>query len=92
MPSLRDAIKDLKENGIQVVACTEKADKSLYETDLTSPTAILMGSEEDGISPALLKEVDLQARIPMNGKIESLNISVAAGIAIYEVFRQKNYK
>lgn len=90
--SLREAIKELKENGIQVVACTEKASQNLYEIDLAPPTALLMGSEEDGIDPALLKEADFTARIPMKGKIESLNISVAAGIAIYEVSRQKFYK
>jgi 23S rRNA (guanosine2251-2'-O)-methyltransferase len=90
--SLSEAMKNLRDNGIQIVACTEKAAKSLYEVDLKPPTALLLGSEEDGISPALLKEADIQAGIPMKGKIESLNISVAAGVAIYEVFRQKNYK
>lgn len=90
--SLKQGIKDLRENGIQVVACTEKAEKNLYETDLSTPTALLLGSEEDGIDQALLKEVDTVVKIPMTGKIESLNVSVAAGIAIYEVVRQKNYK
>ena len=90
--SLKQAMKDLQENGIQVVACTEKASINLYEVDLSTPTALLMGSEEDGISPALLKEADKVAKIPMKGKIESLNVSVAAGVAIYEVVRQKFYK
>ncbi len=90
--SMQGAIKDLKDNGIQVVACTEKASKNLYAVNLTSPTALLFGSEEDGIDPALLKEADIAAKIPMKGKIESLNISVAAGVAIYEVMRQKFYK
>ncbi len=90
--SLKHAIKELQENGIQVVACTEKASKVLYELDLSTPTALLLGSEEDGISPSLLKDADRSASIPMKGKIESLNVSVAAGIAMYEVVRQKNYK
>ncbi len=90
--SLKQAMKDLQENGIQIVACTEKASKNLYEVDLSSPTALLMGSEEDGIAPPLLKEADVIAKIPMKGKIESLNVSVAAGVAIYEVVRQKHYK
>ncbi|CAN5564957.1 23S rRNA (guanosine(2251)-2'-O)-methyltransferase RlmB [soil metagenome] len=90
--SLKQAIKDLQDNGIQVVAFTEKASKSLYELDLSMPTALIMGSEEDGIAPALLKDANAVAKIPMKGKIESLNVSVAAGVAIYEVVRQKYYK
>ena len=90
--SLKQAIKDLQENGIQIVACTEKASQALYEVNLSVPTALLLGSEEDGIAPALLGESDAKARIPMKGKIESLNVSVAAGVAIYEVVRQQYYK
>jgi 23S rRNA (guanosine2251-2'-O)-methyltransferase len=90
--SLKDAIKDLQQNGIQIVACTEKATHLLYELDLSGPTALLMGSEEDGIAPPLLKACDKSAKIPMKGKIESLNISVAAAVAMYEVVRQKFYK
>ena len=82
----------LKDNGIQVVACTEKADKTLFEMELNSPLAIIMGSEEDGISPELLKAADHLAKIPMKGQISSLNVSVAAGIAIYEAVRQKSTK
>lgn len=90
--SLVDVIRDLKNNGIQTIACTEKAAQSIYEIDLSSPTALLMGSEEDGISPELLKAADHLALIPMKGQIKSLNVSVAAGVAIYEVVRQKFYK
>ena len=82
----------LKDNGIQIVACTEKADKTLYEIELNSPLAIVMGSEEDGISPQMLKEADHLAKIPMKGQIGSLNVSVAAGIAIYEAVRQRIQK
>jgi 23S rRNA (guanosine2251-2'-O)-methyltransferase len=82
----------LKENGIQIIACTEKAADNLYQLDLNTPLALIMGSEEDGISPQLLKDADRLAKIPITGKIESLNVSVAAGIAIYEAIRQKNYK
>lgn len=89
--SLKQSMKDLRDNGIQIVACTEKAEKSLYEVNLSTPTALLLGSEEDGIAPVLLKESDVVAKIPMKGKIESLNVSVAAGIAIYEVIRQKDF-
>ncbi|MGC4022127.1 MAG: 23S rRNA (guanosine(2251)-2'-O)-methyltransferase RlmB [Cyclobacteriaceae bacterium] len=89
---MREAFRFLKDNGIQIIACTEKADKTLYETPLNSPLAIIMGSEEDGISPQMLKDADYLAKIPMLGEIESLNVSVAAGIAIYEAVRQRTSK
>ena len=85
---LNKTIRLLQENGIQVVACTEKAEKNLYDLDLKAPTALILGSEEDGISDELLRGADAKARIPMKGKIASLNVSVAAGVAIYEVVRQ----
>ena len=78
----------LRENGIQIVACTEKTEKSIYSLNLKGPIALIMGSEEDGISDSLLKDADELARIPLKGKIGSLNVSVAAGIALYEVVRQ----
>ncbi len=89
VPDLRKTVKLLQENGIQVVACTEKAEKVLYELDLKIPTALVLGSEEDGISHELLRGADILAKIPMKGKIGSLNVSVAAGVAIYEVVRQQ---
>jgi 23S rRNA (guanosine2251-2'-O)-methyltransferase len=89
---MKSTIRLLKENGIQVVACTEKASDLIYQTDFTTPLAIVLGSEEDGISPQLLKDADRLVKIPMSGNIESLNVSVAAGIIIYEAIRQKNYK
>jgi len=89
---LKKTIRFLKENGVQIIACTEKATDLLYNIDLNTPLALIMGSEEDGISPQLLKEADRLAKIPMRGKISSLNVSVAAGISIYEALRQKGYK
>lgn len=89
---LKKALKFLKDNGIQIIACTEHAQGNLYDVDFKAPTALIMGSEEDGISPELLKSADNLVKIPMKGNISSLNVSVAAGIAIYEVIRQKNYK
>ncbi len=87
--SMRQTIRDLRDNGIQVVACTEKASEEIYACDLSGPTALLLGSEEDGIAEPLLKAADSLVRIPMRGKIPSLNVSVAAGVAIYEAIRQK---
>ena len=89
---MKQTLKDLKDNGIQVVACTEKATKTIYEVDLSVPTALLLGSEEDGISPVLQKDADVLAKIPIRGKIQSLNVSVAAGVAIYEMIRQQLYR
>ncbi|MBX2964246.1 MAG: 23S rRNA (guanosine(2251)-2'-O)-methyltransferase RlmB [Cyclobacteriaceae bacterium] len=86
---LKKTVTYLRESGIAVVACTEKATKLIYEIELKGPVALIMGSEEDGISDALLRSADELVKIPMKGEIGSLNVSVAAGIAIYEVVRQK---
>jgi len=85
---MKKTLKLLHENGVRLVACTEKTDKSIYEVNLTGPLALILGSEEDGISDTVLRESDELARIPLKGKIESLNVSVAAGIALYEAVRQ----
>ncbi|MBX2967394.1 MAG: 23S rRNA (guanosine(2251)-2'-O)-methyltransferase RlmB [Cyclobacteriaceae bacterium] len=87
---LKKTITYLRESGIMVVACTEKASKIIYDTTIKGPVALIMGSEEDGISDALLRVADELVKIPMKGEIGSLNVSVAAGIAIYEVVRQKS--
>jgi len=88
-PNLKLTIKNLQDNGIQVVACTEKTDQEVYDLDLTPPTAIIMGSEEDGISPEYLKMVDQKGKFPVLGNIASLNVSVASALIIYEGVRQR---
>ncbi len=87
--NLKQAIDYLKQSGLTIIACTEKADRSIYETDLTEPLAILMGSEEDGISPAYLEKSSRQVNIPMFGKIDSLNVSVSSAVILYEAIRQR---
>ena len=89
--NLKDTINFLQESGIQIVACTEKSDLDITsgELDMTGPTAILMGSEEDGISPEYLKKADIRIKIPMAGQIGSLNVSVASGIMLFEALRQR---
>lgn len=87
--NLKETIREIQNNGIQIIACTEKAEGNLYTQDFTGPTALLMGSEEEGISPEYLKMVDHQAKLPMTGQIESLNVSVATGVFIYEAVRQR---
>lgn len=79
----------LAEHGLRVVACTEKASIPLADTNLQGPLAILLGAEETGISLPLLRRADVLARIPMRGGLGSLNVSVAAGIVLYEVVRQR---
>ena len=87
--NLTDTVFLLKELGIQVICCTEKTTSSIYDVSYTSPTAIIMGSEEKGISNQLLKVSDYKAKIPMTGSISSLNVSVAAGIILYEAIKQR---
>jgi len=87
--SLIAVIKILKESGVQVVACTEKTDDLLYEINFQLPTAIILGSEEDGITTELLSKADYSAKIPIAGNINSLNASVAAGVILYEAVRQR---
>ncbi|ADB39147.1 23S rRNA (guanosine(2251)-2'-O)-methyltransferase RlmB [Spirosoma linguale] len=91
-PDLTETVKYLQESGITVVACTEKSARDLYErtTDLTGPMAIIMGSEEDGISPELLRMVDTHVKIPLLGAVGSLNVSVATGVILYEAVRQRS--
>jgi 23S rRNA (guanosine2251-2'-O)-methyltransferase len=87
--NLKLAIQFMKESGIQLVGCTEKTQDNMYKPDYTPPTAIIMGSEEDGVSPEFLKMCDARAKIPMAGKIASLNVSVATGVILYEALRQR---
>ncbi len=87
--NLLDAARYLKESGINIISCSEKTKKSLDQIDFTSPTAIIMGSEERGVSSELLELSDEIAKVPMSGSIESLNVGVAAGMALYEVQRQR---
>lgn len=90
--SLPEAIRFLQESGIRVVACTEKAQDSLYDLDLGGPLALIMGSEEDGIAEEILERADALAAIPMTGRVASLNVSVATGVLIFEVLRQRGMK
>jgi len=86
---LKDAIFYLQSSGIVVTGATEKADDEIYGVDFNQPTAIIMGSEEKGISPSTLSIIDHQAKLPLMGKIGSLNVSVACGVFLYEVVRQR---
>lgn len=87
-PNLKETISFLKNSGLKIIGCTEKAEDLLYESDLSGPACLIMGSEEDGISPEYLKMCTATVKLPIKGKIGSLNVSVATGALLYEVLRQ----
>jgi 23S rRNA (guanosine2251-2'-O)-methyltransferase len=83
------AVEALKEGGIWTVALAQDAERPLSELDLKGPTALVLGSEGEGIRPLVRRTCDLEARIPMPGELESLSVSAAAAIALYEAARQR---
>lgn len=88
--SLHAAIQFLKNSGIKTIAASEKASQLFTQFEMNIPLAIIMGSEDVGISSDILQLTDEQVKIPLFGKIESLNVSVAAGLIIYEAVRQRS--
>jgi 23S rRNA (guanosine2251-2'-O)-methyltransferase len=87
--SLMKAVDTMHLNGIKVYATEMTAEKMVYEVDYTGPSCIVMGSEENGVFPALMKICDEKIKIPMAGKFESFNVSVATGIVLYEMMKQR---
>lgn len=87
--NLKKVIDFCKECGLQIVACTEKASDFYFQMDFTVPTAIIMGSEENGITNEYIQKSDATVKIPMQGEIGSLNVSVATGIILYEAVSQR---
>ena len=88
---LKDAIYYLQGSGFQVIAASEKSEHNLYDMDFKMPTAIIVGSEDRGISSGTLKIVDHQVKLPLVGTIASLNVSVACGAFLFEAVRQRSY-
>lgn len=84
-----NALKFIASSGIKVVAATEKASQNYTEASMSEPLAIVMGAEDEGVSPEILRMCDNMVKIPMLGTIDSLNVSVAAGVLIYEAVRQR---
>jgi 23S rRNA (guanosine2251-2'-O)-methyltransferase len=87
--NLRNTVSYLKESGLKIFAATEKGNRLTFYADYTSPTAIILGSEESGVSNDLLQLADEKIRIPLMGNIDSLNVSVACGMILHEVMRQR---
>ena len=88
--SLIKAIEYLKESGLKVITATEKSGTDISKLVLKGPVILIMGAEDKGISRELISISDQQVMIPMSGKIGSLNVSVAAGIFLHEIVRQRN--
>ncbi len=87
--NLKFTLQFLAESGLQVISCSEKAQKHSFDVDFRIPTVIILGSEEDGISEEYMRFSNEQVKIPMNGSIASLNVSVSAGIILYEAIKQR---
>jgi len=86
---LLTVMRFLRESGLSLFAATEKASDSMYAIDMTGPAGLILGGEDTGISPQLLKISDSWVSIPMKGKIASLNVSVATGVILFEMLRQR---
>lgn len=87
--NLVSAVKFLRDSGFKIVGTSDKSQTSYTHADYTGPVAIVLGAEDKGISPEIMKLCDTQVLIPEFGHINSLNVSVAGGIMIYEVVRQR---
>ena len=87
--NLKDAVMYLKASNIEIISLTEKAEKSIYERKVDKPLGIILGSEDKGISKSLLTISDDKIHIPISDKVDSLNVSVAFSIMVFEVVKQK---
>lgn len=86
---LSDAISFLKQSGFRIIGLTEKSSNSIFGEDLTGPTAIVLGSEETGLSEFTLKNADALVKLPMDEGVGSLNVAVAGALSIYETYKQR---
>ena len=86
---IKDAIYHLKSIDISIISASEKANKNVYDVDFKKPVAVIMGSEHRGINKSIINLSDEVVKLPMYGKIQSLNVSVACGVFLYEVVRQR---
>ncbi|MCP4975486.1 MAG: 23S rRNA (guanosine(2251)-2'-O)-methyltransferase RlmB [Maribacter sp.] len=86
---IKDAVFYLQASGISITAATEKTNNTIYDVSFKEPCAIIMGAEDKGVSPSVIKAADQVAKLPLLGEIESLNVSVACAVFLYEVVRQR---
>ena len=87
--NLARTLRELKDRGIWLIGTSDDGDKGLYEADFTGPTALVMGSEGEGMRRLTRETCDMLVSIPMFGSVESLNVSVASGVCLYEARRQR---
>ncbi len=92
VPGLPNIVAELQDKGIWIVAATEDGEETLFDADLTGPIAIVVGSEGSGISSLIRKRCDRAVRIPMQGKVGSLNVSASTAIILFEILRQRSNK
>ena len=90
VPNISRVLGWLQEYGVVIVGTSDAAGQSLYECDLTSPLAFVMGREEKGLRKSIVQRCDQLASLPMAGDVSSLNVSVATGVCLYEALRQRN--
>ncbi|HKQ30837.1 MAG TPA: TrmH family RNA methyltransferase, partial [Burkholderiales bacterium] len=90
--NLARALEELKQSGVWIIGTAADAEQELYQADLEGPIALVLGGEGDGMRRLTRENCDLLMRIPMAGKVESLNVSVAAGICLFEAARQRRAK
>jgi 23S rRNA (guanosine2251-2'-O)-methyltransferase len=88
---LKNSLFYLQQSGLRLIACTEKSASPLFQVNLRGAVAIIMGSEENGITQDIINMSDIKAKIPMRGSISSLNVGVATGMVLYEKLRQELY-
>lgn len=89
VPNMKSAISQLKKSGLSVAAASERGDTPLHKAKLDGPLALVMGAEDTGLSPEVLKGAGQLISIPIAGRVSSLNVSVSAGVLIYEALRQR---
>ena len=89
LATLTQAVQLCAESGLKIIAASEKGSDIYSKTDYAGPVAIVMGAEDEGVSPEILRKADKIVKIPLLGKVESLNVAVAAGLILYEVLRNR---
>ena len=87
--NMKATLTFLKNSGLKIIAASEKASEIYHQADLSGPAVLLLGAEDTGISPEILRVADIIVKIPVNGKITSLNVSAAATVLMYEMVKQK---
>jgi 23S rRNA (guanosine2251-2'-O)-methyltransferase len=90
--NLARSLKELKERDVWIIGTSDQAEKSIFDIDLNRPVALVLGAEGDGMRQLTTKTCDELVRIPMQGAVESLNVSVASGVCLYEALRQRQSK